>query len=159
MVWAAMNAKGQVIVRECQGNVNGLAYQAVLATALPFIRHRCANFTFSISCRASGHYFQQDGATPHTCHSTTAWLASNHVRQLNNGVWPAQSPDMNPIEQLWPIVTRMLEGQTFSSKPALWAALQTAFAAIPPNDVKNLYNSMARRMAAVLVANGGHTKY
>lgn len=95
----------------------------------------------------------------HTSGSTTAWLTTNGVRLLNDGVWPPQSPDMNPIEQLWPAVLKQLEGQMFNSKAALWAALQSAFAAIPRSTVQNLYGSMARRMTAVIAANGGHTKY
>ena len=78
---------------------------------------------------------------------------------FNDGIWPANSPDLNPIEQLWPEVIKRLDGQIFTTQDSLWAAIQVAFAAIPPAVVHNLYNSMCRRMAAVLVANGGHTKY
>ena len=81
------------------------------------------------------------------------------VKLLNSGEWPPQSPDMNPIEQLWPMVIRQLEGQMFSSAAAPWEALQAAFASATQSCVLSLYNSMARRMAAVLVANGGNTKY
>lgn len=158
MVWAAMNSYGQVIVRQCPPKMNSTAYQAVLATALPFIKPRCASH-LSHFVRAGRHLFQQDGAPVHTSASTTAWLARKQVRLLNNGVWPAQSPDLNPIEQLWPTVTKQLEGRTFSSAASLWAALQQEFAAIPAATVQNLYNSMARRVAAVIVSSGGHTKY
>lgn len=41
MVWAAMNAHGDVIVRQCPTSVDSAGYQAILATALHFIRPRC----------------------------------------------------------------------------------------------------------------------
>ncbi len=42
--------------------------------------------------------FQQDNAKPHTAAVTTAWLRSRRVLVLN---WPACSPDLSPIENIW----------------------------------------------------------
>ncbi len=47
------------------------------------------------------HLFQQDNAKPHTAAITTAWLHSRRVRVLN---WPACSPDLSPIENIWCIL-------------------------------------------------------
>ena len=101
----------------------------------------------------------QDGASPHRALSTIAWLNAKKVKRLNGGVWPPQSPDMNPIEHLWPMVLRKLNGSVFSGKESLWTALQAAFAAIKPSQVQRLYASMPRRMKAVIAAKGGHTRY
>ena len=78
---------------------------------------------------------------------------------LGNGVWPAHSPDLNPIVHVWPIVGRMLVGRIFQNKDALWDALCDAFARVPPTDILNLYASMPNRLAAVRVAHGGNTRY
>lgn len=69
------------------------------------------------------------------------------------------SPDMNPIEHVWPIVGRMLEGRVFSGREALWSALKVAFDQIPVSAIKTLYASMPRRIAALSHAKGGHTRY
>ncbi len=45
--------------------------------------------------------FQLDNAKPHTAAITTAWLRRRRVRLLN---WPACSPDLSPIENIWHIV-------------------------------------------------------
>ena len=101
----------------------------------------------------------QDGASPHRALSTVAWLNKKRVRRLNAGVWPPQSPDLNPIEHLRPIVLRTLRGQVFAGKEDLWVALQAAFGAVPAEQIKALYASMPRRIEAVISARGGHTRY
>ena len=78
---------------------------------------------------------------------------------MNDGMWPAMSPDLNPVEHVCVMVNRKLEGQVFNNKEALWSSLQKSFSDLPAESIKDLYGSMGRRMSAVIVANGGHTKY
>lgn len=86
-------------------------------------------------------------------------MADNHIRQLNFGVWPPQSPDLNPIEHLWPIVARKLAGHTYTGKEGLWNALKQAFAEVTVNEVQRLYGSMPTRVLAVIKAKGRHTRF
>ena len=78
---------------------------------------------------------------------------------FNDGVWPAHSPDLNIIEHLWPLVNRQLTDRYFSNKDDLWEALEVAFKAVPKEQILNLYGSCERRLVAVQVARGAHTKY
>lgn len=103
--------------------------------------------------------FMHDGASIHQSAETKAWLQGKRVKMLANGRWPALSPDLNPIEHVWPMVNRNLESHIFNSKDELYEALNKAFEKIPKEDVVNLHNSISRRIAAVIVAQGAHTKY
>ncbi len=52
---------------------------------------------------------QQDLAPAHTAKGTKSWFNDHGVTVLD---WPANSPDLNPIENLWGIVKRKMRHQT-----------------------------------------------
>lgn len=116
-------------------------------------------FLDTVTLRVTGYKFQQDGASVHRSRSTKTWLTTNRVPMFAEDRWPANSPDMNPIEHLWPRVTQMLGGKVFSSRSDLLNELKRCFASIDPQFVNNLYESMPRRLAALRLAKGGHTRY
>ena len=103
--------------------------------------------------------FPQDGAPIHRSASTSRWLRLHGVKLFNEGKWPVMSPDLNPIEHLKPHVTRAIQGEVYTSREGLWSAIESAFRVIPREFVIRLYNSMPRRLNAVIEAKGGHSKY
>ena len=76
-------------------------------------------------------------------------------------VWPAQSPDLNPIEHSWGYLKRRLA--EYEHPPngilELWERIQVEWDKIPVEECQKLIESMARRIEAVLRAKGGYTKY
>ena len=50
--------------------------------------------------------FHQDGARCHTALTTRQWFASKNISLLEG--WPANSPDLSPIEQIWGITKRYI---------------------------------------------------
>ena len=109
--------------------------------------------------RSFSYRFQQDGAALHKAKSTSRWMENNNVRPFNGNNWPPCSPDMNPVEHIWPLVTKMLAGQVYSGREDRWIALEAAFHSIPQEKVIKLYNSMSSRLQALKRAKGGHTRY
>lgn len=77
------------------------------------------------------------------------------------GHWPANSPDLNPIENLWHILRTNIKRRvpTPMRKEDLAATLQEEWAKLNMDMVNKLIESMPRRLQAVIDANGGSTKY
>ena len=75
--------------------------------------------------------------------------------------WPAQSPDLNPIEYLWDHLKRRL-GE-YENAPGgmqeLWERVEAEWDKIGAGSCQKLIESMPRRVDAVIRAKGGYTKY
>ena len=82
---------------------------------------------------------------------------------MNNNVkvmeWPVQSPDLNPIENLWCDVKGKVAEHKPTNNAQLWNAVQLAWSSIPVERCQKLVDSMHRRCAAVIANKGYATKY
>ncbi len=72
---------------------------------------------------------------------------------------PANSPDLNPIENLWGIVKRKMRDTRPNNADELKATVKETWASIPPQQCHKLITSMPRRIEAVIKAKGAPTKY
>ncbi len=100
--------------------------------------------------------FQQDLAPAHTAKGTKSWFNDHGVGVLD---WPANSPDLNPIENLWGIVKRKMRDTRPNNADELKATVKETWASIPPQQCHKLITSMPRRIEAVIKAKGAPTKY
>ncbi|GFU10850.1 hypothetical protein TNCV_3278691 [Trichonephila clavipes] len=75
--------------------------------------------------------------------------------------WPAYSPDTSPIEPVWDLVGRRLarDPRSAASKDKLLLRIQAIWNSLPQADIQNLFDSMPRRIAALIATRGGYTKY
>lgn len=75
-------------------------------------------------------------------------------------IWPGNSPDLNPIENLWHNIGRKITKKSPKSVLELQTVIESVWNDESTNsDLKNLYESMPRRIEAVIKARGGCTKY
>lgn len=148
-VWGAFHASGKSDLVVLDGNMNQHQYRRILETAmLPFARGFFrANFVF-----------QDDNAPAHRARTVTNFLENQEVEHMG---WPACSPDMNPIENLWAEVTRRLSKleQQPTNVRELQQAVIDAWAAIPLDVLRSLAEGMPRRVEALRAARGSHTTY
>lgn len=102
------------------------------------------------------YIFQQDNDPKHKAKKTTTFMNAIHMKRLE---WPPQSADLNPIENLWGYLDGKVDKTNVTNKDSYFSALEAAWANLDPDYLKRLVESMPRRLAAVAVAKGGHTKY
>ena len=120
LVWGGiMGGKktGLIVLNE---NINAQTYiNDVLAVeALPFIQFHSPNVTF-----------MHDNTRPHSAATTRQFLATNNVNVL---AWPANSPDLNPIEQVWDkLECRVRRNHAIHTVNDLAAALQAEWTNLP----------------------------
>lgn len=143
MVWGAIRGDGLRILSRCEKNVDSSEYQRVLNAAFPII---CSPRTL----------FQHDGAPAHRSRSTSDFLRKKAIRLLPD--WPPQSPDLNVIENLWDELKRRISFSKPATLEELWEIAQREWEAIPNETIIKLYDSMPRRVSAVLGNKGGNTK-
>ena len=73
--------------------------------------------------------------------------------------WPPQSPDMNPIENLWKTLGQNVMARNPAKVEDLWIKLQEEWAKITVAQCQDLLKSCGRRYAAVIENKGRSTKY
>ncbi len=100
------------------------------------------------------HVFQQDNAKPHAATITTAWLHSRRVRVLN---WPAYSPDLSLIENIWCIIKRKWRQRWPQNLPQLETYVRQDWDQIPTPKLQKLITSMPRCLQTVLKRRGDAT--
>lgn len=102
--------------------------------------------------------FQQDGARAHTSAVSRAWLDENIPNYIEN--WPPNSPDLSPIENLWSILsTSVYKDPEPKTLDQLKRRLRKAWNSISPETLRNLIESMPRRMTAVIANKGNAIAY
>jgi len=144
LVWGAIRSDGNRILIKCPPRLDSLEYQHILSRGLPELYD-------------SHLVFMQDGAPCHRSCSTMEFLDKENVCLLSD--WPAQSPDLNIIENMWAELKKRLGKYHPIPKEDLWAVIEKEWYAIPNAYVRSLYASLPRRLRHVLKNKGLNSKY
>ena len=149
MVWAGFGYFGKTAIVILDGRQNSTKYQDTLGNHL---------LPVALLITEDNWILQQDNAPCHVSADTCRWFEANDVTLLS---WPSRSPDLNPIENLWGWLARRVyrNGRQFNDRGQLQLAIKEGWNEIPDALLQSLVASMAERMKAVLIANGGPTKY
>lgn len=144
MMWGMFSYKGTGRLHVCESTMNSASYLQVLQTRmLPHFREWFPE---------NDGVFMQDGAPCHTARVVKRYLDGINVPLLE---WPENSPDLKPI------VKRRLAAKTVTTKQQLIAEIIKIWHhdADMNEKLQALVDSMPRRIAKVIEAKGGHTKY
>ena len=154
MVWGCFSYNGCGRLYRINGSVNSEEYCRILTHAL---------LPSATELELSSPFiFQQDNAKPHTSRKTMTYfdeLAIDETLYLME--WPAQSPDLNPIENLWSIFDQRVGERTMLTDNELWEILEKTWDEISKDAklLRSLIDSMPHRIKAVIESEGGPTKY
>ncbi|KAJ3527972.1 hypothetical protein NMY22_g9584 [Coprinellus aureogranulatus] len=137
MVWGCMmqGKKGPLVALEYPGGKGG-----------------------GMNSQRPGVVFQQDNAGGHTAKKTKKWLADHGIKVFPH---PPASPDVSPIEPAWDDLKDVIRESPRhpTSVPQLIAAIKAAWDSMDISQLDKHSLSMMDRVAAVLEAKGGATKF
>ena len=97
-------------------------------------------------------WFQQDNWTVHTAGTSRDWFHNHGVDLIE---WPAWSPDLNPIEELWNDLKRRVYGRHPRTMEQLEQFITEEWAATDLNFITRICRNMPHRLQQV-ISNEGH---
>jgi transposase len=149
MVWGCMTAQGPGFMCRIDGTMTKDVYLDILKDELQqSIEYYGLNPDQVI--------FQHDNDPKHTALLVREWIDKQPFQTLE---WPAQSPDLNPIETLWAVLKGRLNEYERAPKGMieLWERIEEVWNQIKPETCLKLIKSMPKRIQDVLDAKGRWT--
>uniref|UniRef100_A0A8R1IDY0 HTH luxR-type domain-containing protein n=1 Tax=Caenorhabditis japonica TaxID=281687 RepID=A0A8R1IDY0_CAEJA len=152
MVWAGITATGKtpLVFIERNVKINSEVYQKIVLmdNLLPWVTQHFAGGPFIL---------QQDWAPSHGSRSTLAVLEAHFPGFLDKNLWPASSPDLNPMDfSVWGMLEGKIAGKVFATVDDLKAALEVAWASIDDGYLRRTVNSVKKRLRACVKARGSN---
>ena len=151
MVWGCITFSGPGDLSRLEGTLDSKCYLEVLDDYV------IASFEW-YGMNPAKSTFQHDNARVHTSSIVQNWFREHNITVLK---WPANSPDLNPIEHVWAYIKRQLNQYKRPPKDMdeLWRRVEEIWAKISRKLIRKLYESMPRRIRALLQSRGGAIKY
>ncbi|GFV64220.1 transposable element Tcb1 transposase [Trichonephila clavipes] len=148
MVWGGIGYHSRSPLVRMTGTLNSQRYIAEVLepVVLPYLQSLATAL------------FQQDNARPHVARIVQRFFVNPQIELFP---WPARSPDLSPIENMWSMVAQRLTHITpqAATPDQLWHRVEVAWSAVPPKHIQIFFGSMPRRVAVVISNNGGYSGY
>ena len=128
-VWGAISSDGIVSLKKVSNNFTGIMYLEVLKEVL-----------LELMLNKPTSVWMQDNASIHRSADILDLFEEHDILRI---LWPALSPDLNPIENLWGHITRKLDafrdqyGEA-TTQEKLWERVQKCANEIPRVEFQNL---------------------
>ena len=150
MVWGGISLGGRTALHVlARGSLTAIRYRDEILR--PLVRPYAGAV-------GPGFLLMQDNARPHVAGVCQQFLQEEGIDAMD---WPARSPDLNPIEHIWDIMSRSIHQRHVAPQTVqeLADALVQVWEEIPQETIRHLIRSMPRHCREVIQARGGHTHY
>ncbi|GFU89014.1 transposable element Tcb1 transposase [Trichonephila clavipes] len=148
MVWGGIGYHSRAPLVRMAGTLNSQCYisEVLEPVVLPYLQGLATTI------------FQQDNVRTHMPRIVQRFFVNYHIELLP---WPARSPDLSPIENMWSMVAERLTKMTppAATPDQLWQCVEATWSAVPQQHIRSLFESIPRRVAAVISSNGGYSGY
>ncbi|CEJ05432.1 hypothetical protein RMCBS344292_19373 [Rhizopus microsporus] len=159
MVWSCITWYGPGYIVDVGHNMDKFVYLSVLQDDLVKTMAEYIEKNPQDRMDFSRFVFMQDNDPKHKSKIVSEWLEKQSFRVME---WPSQSPDLNPIENMWGLLKRRLF-KRYDRPPAgmneLWERVSAVWYAITAEECQNYIRTMNRRCQAIIDANGGHIDF
>jgi hypothetical protein len=131
MMWGAMSYCGTAFLTRVTGNLNAVGYIDILGNSAVLSAHYLGY---------GGNFLLKDNGAPcHGARIVREWVNTNGIRSL---VWPSQSPDLNPIKNLWWEIKKALKTRRSANLNELEMSVRQCWEEIAVKRCERLVNSM-----------------
>ena len=148
MLWGCFSRNGVGSLVEIDGRLEQHKYRYLLEDNLHYSAH--------LMGLGDNFVFQQDLCRIHTAPAVKDFFTENSIEVMD---WVPQSPDFNPIENLWSCLDSNVPIKERCNKTRFMSALLKTWNDLPLDLIKNLVDSVPNRLAEAIRARGGHTHY
>ncbi|KAJ1303144.1 hypothetical protein OPQ81_011345 [Rhizoctonia solani] len=151
MVWACIGWHGPGYMCKIDGNLNKELYVEILDDEF---KQTLEYYGLDME----EVIFMQDNASAHKAKIVQDWFQEHGLEVFE---WPANSSDLNPIENLWELIKRELYSYDTpaSGMLELWTRVQEVWDKVTTQQCQDLIEIMPRRIQACIKAGGSPTKY
>ncbi len=149
MIWAGVSWRGKTEFACTTNKVDAVQYCSMLDQTYQ---------TYVEKYYPRGGIFQQDGVPAHTALFTKEYFMEEDMLVMD---WPPKSPDMNIIENVWSILARRVYqgGRVFDDVDDLKECLLYERERLSITEIRNLIESVPRRVVDLIVKRAGETNY
>ena len=151
MMWGCMSWEGVGYATRIEGRMDADLYVSILEDELQqSIKY--------FKKRRQDLIFQQDNDPKHTSKKAKTWFQDHRIQVME---WPAQSPDLNPIEHLWQQLKQRLATYEHPAQGIneLWERVEREWEEIDASVCQNLIEGLPKRVLEVYMAEGGYTTH
>jgi transposase len=147
MFWGAISCHSKSPLFAIDGSMNSVRYIAILRDQfLPWV----------VKNRVEMTSFQQDNASCHISKAAKSFFESQGIQLLG---WPANSPDLNPIENVWAILKERVRKRCPETKEELQQVAIEEWDSIPQKVIKKTVESFEKRCAQIISRGGEKCDY